>query len=146
MVSDGLKIQNVIVADKTKAVKLVLWQSDIESLITGKTYRFHSFVIKTFQAEKYIQWPKVGATITDTKSLDTVVEDDVNIFDTVDECEIAGVMSLDCYLACANCKGKTVEKTDLLIVCNKCGMVQKKVTAQHKERVNFFLACQEETT
>ena len=39
-----------------------------------------------------IQWPKDGATITDTKSLDKVVEDDVNIFDTVDECEIAGVM------------------------------------------------------
>ena len=122
----------------------MLWQSDIGSLITGKTYRFDSFVIKTFQAEKYIQWPKDGATITDTKSLDKVVKDDVNIFDTVDECEIASVMSLDCYLACANCKGKTVEKTNLY--ATNVAWSRKKITAQHKERVNFFLACQEKTT
>ena len=117
----------------------MLWQSDIGSLITayGKTYRFDSFVI---QAEKYIQWPKDGTTITDTKSLDKVVEDDVNIFDTVDECEIAGVMSLDCYLACANCKGKIVEKTNLLNVCNKCGMVKNKDHCSTQRKSKLLLS------
>ena len=92
------------------------------------------------QRSIYIQWPKGGATITDTKSLDKVVEDDVNIFDTVDECEIAGVMSLDCYLACANCKGKRVEKTDLLNVCNKCGMVQKKDHCSTQRKCKLLLS------
>ena len=51
-------------------------------------------------------------------------------------------MSLDCYPACANCKGKTVEKTDLLNVCNKCGMVPKKdhCSTQRKSKLLLSVA------
>lgn len=61
VVSDGLKVQNVIIADANRAIKMALWEDDIGHLSKGKSYHLVNVVVNSFQGDKFLQFPKSGA-------------------------------------------------------------------------------------
>ena len=122
-VSEGLTLQNAAVADSTK---LAIWQNDIGKITQGNSYYFRNFVIKTFQGEKYIQWPKQGAEVKPIEDIESTA-DDASMFKTIAGSEVVGVSKIASYQACISCKNKV---TSIIIsdsngTCTNCGMKQK---------------------
>lgn len=91
----GLKIQNVIVADSTNAAKMAIWEGDIGSVEQGKSYYFEGFVINVYKNEKFFQWPRSGATVTEIEDIGKVHQNDVPGLETVLGVVVAGVLNLD---------------------------------------------------
>ena len=58
LVSGGQSLQNVIISDSTKADKIVLWNDDIDKLKVGYSYKLSHVLVKSYQNEKYLQFPK----------------------------------------------------------------------------------------
>ena len=144
VVSDGLKVQNVIIADANGAIKMTLWENDIGRLSKGKLYHLVNVVINSFQGEKSLQFPKHGAEAHEVEDIGTVAEDDVPCFeDKVQDSEVVGVMSLHCYVACLACKGKVEKNSDVLGTCSRCGMVQKLLQCSHQKKARLLLTLPE---
>ena len=113
VVSDGLKVQNVIIADANRAIKMALWENDIGRLSKGKSYHLVNVVVNSFQGANFLQFPKGGAEAHEVEDIGTVAEDDVpSLEDKVHDSEVAGVLALDCYVACLSCKSKVDKKSD----------------------------------
>ena len=55
-------------------------------------------MVKSYQDEKFLQFPKQGATIEEVGDIDTVSSDDVNSYEQINQSEVAAVLSLDDYL------------------------------------------------
>ena len=105
IVAEGLKLQNAVVADSTLSVKLAIWQDDIGKIAEGSSYYFRNFVVKTFQGEKYIQWPKQGAEVEPIENIESTA-DDAPMFETITVSEVVGVSKFASYQACLSCKNK----------------------------------------
>ena len=111
VVSDGLKVQNVIIADANRAIKMALWEDDIGRLSKGKSYHLVNEVVNSFQGANFLQFPKGGAEAHEVEDIGTVAEDDVpSLEDEVHNSEVAGILALDCYVACLSCKSKVDKK------------------------------------
>ena len=109
VVSDGLKVQNVIIADANRAIKMALWENDIGRLSKGKSYHLVN-VVNTFQGTNFLQFPKGGAEAHEVEDIGTVAEDDVpSVEDEVHNSEVAGVLALDYYVACLSCKSQVAQ-------------------------------------
>ena len=82
-------------------------------------------MVNEFQREKYLQIPCKGSTVTEIENLDgIVVEDDVPDTPTILSAEVVGVLSLDTYISCLNCKSKITKTSDTMGQCTKCSMKQ----------------------
>ena len=125
LVSGGQSLQNVIISDSTKADKIVLWNDDIDKLKVGYSYKLSHVLVKSYQNEKYLQFPKQGATYEEVKDIGQVSADDVNTYDSVTNSEVAGVLSFDDFLMCLVCKSKVQPSDDKSGVCTSCRAVQK---------------------
>ena len=142
VVSDGLKVQNVIIADANRAIKMALWENDIGRLSKGKSYHLVNVVVYSFQGANFLQFPKGEAEAHEVEDIGTVAEDDVpSLEDEVHDSEVAGVLALDCYVACLGFKSKVDKKSDVLGTCSRCGMVHKllKCSDQKRARLVFTL-------
>ena len=62
VVSDGQTLQNVIISDSSMASKMVLWNDDINTFEVGKSYHLKHVLVKSYQGDKYLQFPKQGAS------------------------------------------------------------------------------------
>ena len=97
-------------------------------------------VVNSFQGANFLQFPKGGAEAHEVEDIGTVAEDDVPCLeDEVHDSEVAGILALDCYVACLSCKSE-VDK-NVLSTCSRCGMVQKllKCSDQKRARLVFTL-------
>lgn len=140
VVSDGLKVQNVIIADANGAIKMALWEDDIGHLSKGKSYHLVNVVVNSFQGDKFLQFPKSGAEAHKVEDIGTVAKDDVpNLEDEVHDSEVAGILALDCYVACLGCKSKVNKESDVLGTCSRCGMVQKLLKCSDQKRARLVL-------
>ena len=70
LVSGGQHLQNVIISDSTKADKIVLW-NDIGKLKVGCSYNLSHVLVKSYQNEKFLQFPKQGATYEEIEDIGT---------------------------------------------------------------------------
>ena len=76
LMSNGQALQNVIISDSNMASKMVLWNDDINKFEVGNSYHLKHILVKSYQGEKYLQFPKQ---------------------------EITGVISFDDFLLCLIC-------------------------------------------
>ena len=140
VVSDGLKVQNVIIADPNTAIKIAVWENDIGRLSKGKSYHLANVVVNSFQGEKFLQFPKDGAEAHEVEDIGTVAEDDVpSLEDKVHDSEVAGILALDCSVACLGCKSTVDKESDVLNTCSRCGMVQKLLKCSDQNRARLVL-------
>ena len=140
VVSDGLKVQNVIITDANRAIKMALWENDIGRLSKGKSYHLVNVVVNSFQGANFLQFPKGGAEAHEVKDIGTVAEDDVpRLEDEVHDSEVAGVLALDYYVACLSYKSKVDKKSDVLGTCSKCGAKLLKCSDQKRARLVLTL-------
>ena len=60
------------------ANKIVLWNDDIGKLNVGSCYKLKQVTVKSYRDEKFLQFPKHGATIEELPDIGDVSSDDVN--------------------------------------------------------------------
>ena len=125
LLPEGLCKQDVHIGDSTAYEKIVLFENDIDTLEKGKTYKFENVMVNEFQKEKYRQIPRTGSKLTEIENLEVVVvEDAVPDTPTIPSAEVVGVLSMNTFISCINCKSKITKTSDTMGQCTKCSMKQ----------------------
>ena len=115
--SNGQALQNVIISDSSMASKMVLWNDDINKFEVGNSYHLKHILVNSYQGEKYLQFPKQGASFEQLEDIGTVATDDVNTYEQITNSEIAGVISFDDFLLCLICNNKVQPSDDKFGSC-----------------------------
>ena len=130
---------NTIISDSTMANKIVLWNDDRDKLKVGNSYRLKQVLVRSYQGDKFLQYPKQGATYEEVEDIGTVSLDDVNTYDTITNSEVAGVLSFDDFLACLVCKSKVQPADEKLGTCTSCKTLQKISLCKRQVRAKLLL-------
>lgn len=85
LVSGDQSLQSVVILDSTVANKIVLWNNDIGKLKARCSYQV---IVKSYQDEKFLQFPKQGATMEEVEDIVTVSSDNVNKYEQIDQSEV----------------------------------------------------------
>lgn len=141
LVSGGQSLQNVIISDSTMANKIVLWNDDIDKLKVGNSYHLKQVLVRSYQGDKFLQYPKQGATCEEIEDIGTVSLDDVNTYDTITNSEVAGVLSFDNFLVCLVCKSKVQPADEKLGTCTGCKTLLKISLCKRQVRAKLLLTC-----
>ena len=139
LVSNGQALQNVIISDSSMASKMVLWNDDINKFEVGNSYHLKHILVKSYQGEKYLQFPKQGASFEQLEDIGTVATDDVNTYEQITNSEIAGVISFDDFLLCLICTNKVQPSDDQFGSCTECNTVQKINLCKRQMRAKLLL-------
>lgn len=123
-----LKKQDVVIADPTAHVKVVLWGDHVNALQLDQTYTLNNVRVKSTKFEHYLNTPRnEDFTAIDAAPFTTPVieyEDDVDTTSTVNG-TILGVQNTSKSLGCNNCQKRAV---DIIAphkaVCQSCGFQQ----------------------
>ncbi len=128
-VASGKIKQDITIADSTGTTRLVLWESDVNSVTLNKSYKFNNIVIKEFQETKYLALGRVGSAVSEIDDIGNVAthktDIDYHILRKLNNAEIVAIVTLDCYKSCLNCKARVEEVEDLMGICSKWGIHQR---------------------
>ena len=124
--NDKLK-QDIIVADATGTARLTVWEDHCNSLQQGRSYHLKNYVVRVFQAVKYLSRGEGSQllAIEDIGHVAAEVEEDQEI--TYKHVTIIGVPQLDSYKSCLKCKARVEPSTYPLGSCSNkdCKMNQR---------------------
>ena len=126
VLANGLKKQEVTIADTTAAAHLVLWEDDIDCVQEFQSYYFQGLSVRSFKFEKFLTKPKQNTTIQEIPDIGDVASDDLPQDSiTLQDAEIIGIQGLQSYHACITCSSKTLpsEEEDITY-CDKCDTLQ----------------------
>jgi hypothetical protein len=130
-VSSNLRKQDVIIADSSATTRLTLWQDAIGQLCVDKSHLFSNFTVRTFRSEKYLSFPKEGASYKDIGdvAIDDLADDTVVV--TGAKVAAATLTKYSARVAC-NSKLEATQFSDDIAQYTKCGMQQlfEKCTSQ----------------
>ena len=128
--------QDIKIEDESGTAKLTIWEENIGSVTESKSYHLWNVKVNEFNQEKHlttafdseieevhddgIEAMTMEETSTESAAKGTSCET------MVENAQIVGVLHLDSYLSCINCKTRVVEdgNDDTLRRCTKCKMVQ----------------------
>ena len=132
-----------VIGDSSCAVRLVLWNEDVNKLVVGKCYKLSNICIRRWQVVNYVSLSS-GSAIEDVEDIGDVVSEVMcdSGFREV-EGEIVAISSIVMYLACCLCEAKVVEEDDIGI-CNKCNSVVKLSKCSKNVIVEFILIVNED--
>ena len=124
--ANGLKKQEVTIADSTAAAHLVLWGDDIDCVEDFQSYYFQGLSVRSFKFEKFLTKPKQNTTIEEIPDIGDVASDDLPQDSiTLQDAEIIGVHGLQSYHACITCSSKTLpSEEENITYCDKCDTLQ----------------------
>ena len=126
--NDGSKVkkQDCIISDSTETCRLVLWETDVEKLVQGQSYKIEGVSVRIFKDTKYLS---VGANCTFSEVADigevkdpSDDEDNAACYDVVGE--IDTVLSLEQYYRCKSCRSK-LQQDGVFAMCPKCNSLAK---------------------
>lgn len=66
----------------------------------GSFYHLKHVLVKSYNEQKYLEFPKQGATFEKIDNIGAVADDDVNTFEQITNSEIVGMFSFDNFLLC----------------------------------------------
>ena len=120
--------QDVVIADPTAHIKVVLWGDHVNSLQLHQTYILNNVRVKTTKFERYLNTPRnEDFTVIDDAPFTTPVieyQDEVETTSTVNGM-ILGVQNAIKSLGCNKCQKRTVDITaPHKAVCQSCGFQQ----------------------
>ena len=118
--------QDVTISDNTGSTRLTLWQTDIDKLEVGTSYKLKNLILKSFDGSRYL-CPKSDwsfETCGDVNAIKDIEDDKKEIVGA----SITG-LSITVRVSCLSCKS-TLEKIDeatagKLGKCTKCYIIQK---------------------
>ena len=123
-----LKKQDVIVADPSGYIKLVLWDAFVDTLDVNHTYVFKNVRIKCTKFENYLNTPKNEEfAAVDAPAFDVPVASYEEEIDTTTEvmAKILGVQQASKSLSCNACQKQVLEIfSPKKAVCRSCNLHQ----------------------
>lgn len=122
-----LVMQECTVGDATGTMRLVLWESDTKKLETEKCYAVSGLTVKMYQGSKYLSLSDEGSVkpTNDMVKVADPLDEDKCCNDDGIEGEIVGVLSVDEYKCCFNCRSKVNPISEAIGQCKKCAMKVK---------------------
>ena len=141
---EKLQKQDVSVGDETKSCRLVLWESDVNSVEEGKSYRFHGVVVKKWGMVKYLGFTS-ESTKEEAEAVRNVNEEMIGDEEDEDDSgrsvkgEVTGVISATEYLSCKFCRAKVVPEDEVLAECSKCGAMMKVLHCGKNKAAKFVV-------
>ena len=137
----NLSKQEGMIADSSDTIKVVLWESFIDSVEEGKTYEFINFTYKVDKYGIYIGSSRNGSCVKEVEGVEgpvaECVVDERELAEREIECTVLGVSDATKYYSCRNCK-KKIESDGKLGHCS-CGMSQKISAANIQWVVKLFV-------
>ena len=126
-VSGGKTKQDITVADSTSTSRLTLWQENVDTLTQNQSYHLSNMVVREYQNQKYLSMARIGTTIEPIDDIGDVVplSDDPNNSFEITDATLVGVIQLDSYQACMNCKARVETVNPPIGNCSKCSMLQR---------------------
>ena len=126
--SGRLNKQEVIIRDTTSSVKVVLWQSYVNSLEVNKKYDLQNLRIKTSGKERFLNTAKSEKFIFKETTpfqypLVSVDEDFLKITSATILCKVIGIQQIYQNLSCISCQKKVVTQPGQE-QCQSCNMTQ----------------------
>ena len=132
--------QELVIADPTASVKVILWEQFVDSLKENQTYVFKNLRLKRENnGSMYLNTPKSDQfSFEECEEFATSVVEDIQLFSSIEvSASIIGVESISTYQACLKCAKKAVPKRGKVLECESCHMIQK-VSPENKR---WFLRC-----
>ena len=131
----SLDKQEVLVADHSEVIRVVLWEKDVNRMEKGKSYCLHSVNTRTYQDRVYLSVSDC-TSIKEIADIGEVAEPDCeeerSRSTAVGENfigNIVSVTSVDVYKSCMACSGKVViNSSGDLACCTKCNAMQRAAT------------------
>ena len=129
----SLEKQEVLVADHSDTIRLVLWEKDVCRLEKGKSYKLSSVNTRSFKERAYLSVSDC-TSITAIDDIGDVAEQDPDeehtlVGDDTFTGDIVSVTSVDVYKSCMACSGKVeLNHSGKLARCTKCHAMQKAIT------------------
>ena len=128
---NSLKKQDVLVADTTNYIKVVLWEDHVNSLAQGKTYVLENFRLNKNYNERYLNTAKGEEFKFKVTSdfAEPVVEPDQPLSKecTIPRCKVVGVLEAIKQVYCVSRSKNVVSlPNSSLVRCSVCNMSQVK--------------------
>ena len=103
----ALKKQEVVLADPTNWIKLVLWQNNVSTLTEGTTYSLSNLRLKKFNNERYLNTAKAEEFKFEESEdfWEPLVQPDQPLYQefTIPDCQVIGVVEATKTLCCVSC-------------------------------------------
>lgn len=121
-----LKKQDTIIGDHKGACRLVLWESDVNKLEEGKSYKVSHVLVREYGTVKYLSFASKSVCVL-TDDVGDVIEDADEDLDGGLEIkgEIVAVISSSEYNSCRFCHSKVEMEGGTIVKCIKCHSVMK---------------------
>ena len=130
-VTGGKRKQDLVVADSTSSMTVVLWEDHIDSMSSDVSYRLEDFMVREYNMKKFLSIPRNGGKVVEVPDIGVVESDctllDLELVSCLFEAQIVGVPGLELYNACLKCKARVEPLTPPLGRCSKddCAMMQR---------------------
>ena len=141
-VAGGKTKQDITVADDTSTARLTLWQENVDTLTINGSYHLSGMVVREFQTQKYLSMARIGTEIKEIEDIGDVIaqpHDGTTECFEITDATIIGVIQLDSYNSCMNCKARVETINAPNGNCSKCSMLQRvdKCTKQLSAKLLF---------
>lgn len=132
VVAGGLHKQDCVIGDATGTAKLTLWESEVNTVEEGLSYRLSGVVVREYRGVKSLSTSKDNSKIEGVEDIGEVCAVSGEEFDKtniVENVRVGGVNMMENFnYACMStkCNGKVVsdvEESDFG-TCGRCGMMQ----------------------
>ena len=128
-----LKKQEAVCADPFGSIKIILWQSFVDTIATGQTYLFKNVRLNkdNYTSVFYLNTGMSGTVINKTTPFDQPPAEEsddaqLNILSTKEiTASIIGVGTINCNRTCFSCNKAVVEQGNSLAKCVSCSLTQK---------------------
>ena len=135
-----LKKQESILTDESGSIRLVLWENDIQKVVSGETYMLERSVVCEFDNQPYIT---VNKETQISKVSQTIANPDDDLANTYKEstisCPPEGILATHRCLSCKKCANLMVEHAvGKTIKCSSCGLLQLSHLCEKKIKVTAF--------
>ena len=142
-----LKKQEAVLADPFGSIKIILWESFVDTIETGETYLFKNIRLKkdNYTSVVYVNTAMSGTVITETTPFDQPLAEEsddaqLSILSTTEiTASIIGVATINCNRTCFSCNKAVVEQGSSLAKCVSCSLTQKMSRTNKRWYVKLFI-------
>ncbi len=128
-----LKKQEAVLADPFGSIKIILWESFVDTIATGQTYLFKNIRLKkdNYTSVVYVNTAMSGTVISEATAFDQPLAEEsddaqLTILSTTEiTANIVGVATINCNRTCFSCHKVVVEQGNSLAKCVSCSLTQK---------------------